>query len=145
GSPSPHTRNQPKPRRPVYTGHIKPSRVFHPMIRLSLKLQIRTSRSPTGRSTNHLLRGKPCNHPTLHTTERILLTANPRHHTRTHTTNVPIVTTSYNVIYLHLAETNQAPFDLTEGKSELVSGFNVEYAGGPFALFFLAEHTHIIK
>jgi len=43
-----------------------------------------------------------------------------------------------------VVETNRAPFDLAEGESELVSGFNVEFGGVKFALIFMAEYARII-
>ena len=56
----------------------------------------------------------------------------------------PLLPISFIFFISIIAETNRAPFDLTEGESELVSGFNIEYPGFFFALFFLGEYTHII-
>lgn len=41
-----------------------------------------------------------------------------------------------------IAEVGRAPFDLTEAESELVAGFNVEYSGLKFGMFYVADFLH---
>lgn len=47
------------------------------------------------------------------------------------------------IIIVFLLETNRAPFDLAEAESELVSGYNTEYGGFLFALYYLGEYFHL--
>jgi len=50
------------------------------------------------------------------------------------------------ILYLlcGIAELNRTPFDMPEAEAELACGFNIEYSSMKFALFFMAEYTHIV-
>ena len=56
----------------------------------------------------------------------------------------PFTVVAFFIFFISsLAEMNRTPFDFPEAESELVSGYNVEYSGMRFALFFAAEFASI--
>jgi len=56
----------------------------------------------------------------------------------------PFTTIIFFIVFISaLAEGNRTPFDLPEAESELVAGYNTEYSGMRFALFFLEEWANL--
>jgi NADH-quinone oxidoreductase subunit H len=57
---------------------------------------------------------------------------------------LPFTLTTFIILFISsIAEVNRTPFDLPEAESELVQGFNTEYSGMRFAMFYLSEYANL--
>jgi NADH-quinone oxidoreductase subunit H len=57
---------------------------------------------------------------------------------------MPFTIITFIILFVaSIAEVNRTPFDLPEAESELVQGFNTEYSGMRFAMFYLSEYANL--
>lgn len=57
---------------------------------------------------------------------------------------IPFTLVAFLIMFIAgIAEVNRTPFDLPEAESELVQGYNTEYSGMKFAIFYLAEYANM--
>jgi NADH-quinone oxidoreductase subunit H len=57
---------------------------------------------------------------------------------------IPFMVVLFLTLYVSsMAEVNRTPFDIPEAESELVQGYNTEYSGMKFAVFYLAEYANL--
>ena len=57
---------------------------------------------------------------------------------------LPFTVVTFIILFVaSVAEVNRTPFDLPEAESELVQGFNTEYSGMRFAMFYLSEYANL--
>lgn len=57
---------------------------------------------------------------------------------------IPFTFTAFIILFVAgIAEVNRTPFDMPEAESELVQGYNTEYSGMKFAIFYLAEYANM--
>ena len=57
---------------------------------------------------------------------------------------LPLLPAFFIWVFAIFVERHRTPFDFLEGESELVSGFNTEYAGGPFAVCYISEYMSLL-
>lgn len=58
---------------------------------------------------------------------------------------IPLFSSAVLYFIAMLAETNRQPFDLPESEGELIAGYNIEYGGMKFGLFYLSEYINLVS